>query len=84
MVSNILFRISYVFKYLVWTSQEIKEVDGILGKPALKCITTETLHLLINVYEDVSLSRQVPEKKDYVSVSEGVHKQKLCKLQESL
>ena len=38
-----------VFKYLVWTSHEIKTVDEILAKPASKkskTITTETLYLL--------------------------------------
>ena len=31
-------------------------------------------------YEDDNFSRQVSEYKDYVSVSKGVHKQKLCNL----
>ena len=35
----------------------------------VKIITTETLHLVTNVYEDDNFSRYVPEKKDYVSVS---------------
>ena len=59
-----------VFKYLVWTSQAMKKVDGILAKPSLKkgeTITTETLHLVRNVYEG--------GKKDYVSVSKGDYKQ---------
>ena len=38
-----------------------------------KTITTETLHLITNVYEDDNFSRQVPEKKDYVSVSKRGH-----------
>ena len=46
-----------------------------------KTITTETLYLLPNAYKNYNFSRQVPEKKDYVSVSRGVHKQKLCNLQ---
>ena len=59
------------FEYIVWTSHEIKKVDGILAKPALKkgkpsplkhhhhwkTITTETLHLVRNVYEDDNFSR---------------------------
>ena len=49
-----------------------------------KTITTETLHLVTNVYEDGNFSRQVPEKKDYVSVSKEVHKQNLGNLQKSL
>ena len=49
-----------VFEYLVWTSHEIKKVGGILAKPAPKkgkAITTETLHLVTNVYEDDNFSR---------------------------
>ena len=49
-----------VFEYLVGTSHEIKKVGVILGKPAPKkgkSITTKTLHLVTNVYEDDSFSR---------------------------
>ena len=49
-----------VFEYLVWTSHEIKKVSGILAKPAPKKgknITTETLLLVTNVYEDDNFSR---------------------------
>ena len=49
-----------VFEYLVWTSHEIKKVGEILAKPAPKkgkTITTETLHLVTNVYEDDNFSR---------------------------
>ena len=49
-----------VFEYLVWTSHETKNVGGILAKPASKkgkAITTETLHLVTNVYEDDNFSR---------------------------
>ena len=49
-----------------------------------KAITTETLHLVTNAFEDDNFGRQVLEKKDDVSVSKGVHKQKLCNLQKSL
>ena len=48
-----------VFEYLVWTSHEIKKVDGI-GKPAPKkgkTITTETLYLLTNTYKDDNFSK---------------------------
>ena len=65
-----------VFEYLVWTLHQIKNVGGILGKPAPKkgkIITTETFHLVANVYEDC-----------YVSVSKGVHNQELCNFQKSL
>ena len=72
-----------VFEYLVWTSHEIKKVGGILAKPAPKkgkTITTETLYLVTNVYEDDNFSRYVPGKKGYVRVSKGVNTQKLGKL----
>ena len=49
-----------ILEYLVWTSHEIKKVGEILAKPALKkgkTITTETLHLVTNVYEDDNFSR---------------------------
>ena len=42
----------------------MKKVGGILAKPAPKngkTIITETLHLLRNVYEHDTFSRQVPE-----------------------
>ena len=48
------------FEYLAWTSHEIKWVDGILAKPVPKkekTITTETLNLVKNVYEDDNFSR---------------------------
>ena len=49
-----------ILEYLVWTSHEIKKVGEILAKPAPKkgkAITTETLHLVTNVYEDGNFSR---------------------------
>ena len=49
-----------IFEYLLWTSHEIKKVGGILAKPAPKkgkAITTETLHLVTNVFEDDNFSR---------------------------
>ena len=49
-----------VFEYLAWTSHEVKKVVAILAKPALKkgkTITSETLHLATNVYEDDNFIR---------------------------
>ena len=49
-----------IFEYLVWTSHEIKKVGGILAKSAPKkgkTITTKTLHLVTNVFEDDNFSR---------------------------
>ena len=65
----------------------MKKLGGILAKPAPKkekTITTETLHLATNVYEDDNFRRKLPEKKEYVSVSKGVHKQNFSSLQKSL
>ena len=48
------------FKYLVWTSHEIKKGVGIFGTSAPKkekTVATETLHLVANVYEDGNFSR---------------------------
>ena len=62
-------------------------VGGILEKPAPKkgkIITTETLHLVTNNYEDDNFSSSAPEEKDHVSVSKTAHKQKLFNLQKSL
>ena len=42
-----------------------------------KAIITETLHLVTNVFEDDNFSWWMLEKKDFVNVSKGVHKQKL-------
>ena len=64
-----------IFEYL-----HMKSKKQVIANPAPKngkAITTETLHLVTNVFEDDNFSRQVLEKKDYVSVSKGVHKQKL-------
>ena len=49
-----------VFEYLVWTSHKIKNVAGILAKPANqkeRIVTTETLHLATNVYDNDNFSR---------------------------
>ena len=72
MVSNVLFR-----KYVLRTSEEITKAGRILGKSAPKIgktNTTETIHLLPNVYEDDNFSRKVPGKKGYVSVKECINK----------
>ena len=49
-----------VFENLVWTSHETKKVGGTLTKLAPKkgkTMTTETLYLVTNVYEDNKFSR---------------------------
>ena len=48
------------FDYPVWSADEIKEVGGILAKPAPqkgKTITNETIYLVKSVYEDDNFSR---------------------------
>ena len=64
-----------IFEYLKLKVQ-VKYQQNLFLKKG-KAIITETLHLVTNVFEDDNFSRQVLEKKDYVSVSKGVHKQKL-------
>ena len=49
-----------VSEYLVWTLHEFKKVDGIWTRPHPKkgkTITTETFHLVTNVYVDDNFSR---------------------------
>ena len=72
-VSNVLIRIFQCLWILclnfTWNQ---RKVGGILEKPAPKkekTITTETHHLVTNVYEDNKFSSWVRQKKDYVSVS---------------
>ena len=79
-----------VFKYLVWTSHEIKKVGEVLAKPAPKTgktIITETLHLKTDVYENSSFSRCLKRKSVLVWVKEYINKnfapcKSLCNLQE--
>ena len=61
-----------VSKYLVRTARELKKVKGILAKPAQKqgkVISRNTIDLLLSMYEDDEFSRQMPGKKDYVSIA---------------
>ena len=58
------------------SKKQVKYQQNLLLKKG-KAIITETLHLVTNVFEDDNFSRQVLEKKDYVSVTKGVHKQRL-------
>ena len=77
-----------VSEYLVRTARELKNVDGILAKPVPKKgkkLPQETLELVLNFYEDDEFSRQMPGKKDCVSIGNNVQKQKrlvLCNLRE--
>lgn len=77
-----------VSEYVVRTARELKNVSGILSKSAPKKgkkLSPETAELVVHMYENDEYSRQMPGKKDYVSIAKGVHKQKhliLCNLDE--
>ena len=50
-----------------------------------KPVAQEAIDLVYAFYEDDEYSRQLPRKKDYVSIQKSVHKQKqlfLCNLHE--
>ena len=68
--------LEYLFELHMKSKKQEKYQQNLLLKKG-KSIITETLHLVTNVFEDDNFSRQVLEKKDYVSVSKGGHKQKL-------
>ena len=82
-VQNILMSLNTLTELYMKVKKQVEYQQNLLLKKG-KTITTETLHLVTNVYEDDKISRQVPEKKDYVSVSKGAHKQKLYNMQKSL
>ena len=77
-----------VSEYLIWTARKLKKFGGILAKPApkkSKTIPQETIDLVQSFFEDDEYSRQMPGKKDYLSIGRNVHKQKrlvLCDLSE--
>ena len=75
-VQNILKSLNTLFELHMKSKKQVKYQQNLLLKKG-KAIITETLHLVTNVFEDDNFSRQVLEKKDYVSVSKRVHKQKL-------
>ena len=68
-----------LFQLHMKSKKQVKYEQNLLLEKE-KTITPETLHLETNVYEDDNFSRQVPEKKDYVSVNKGVYEEKLCNL----
>ena len=60
-----------VREYVIRTAPGLKKVGEILAKPAPKkgkTLPQETLDLVQSFYEDDEYSRQIPEKKDYVSI----------------
>ena len=71
MVPLILQRTFNVSEYLVRTARELKKVKGILAKPAQKqgkVMYQNTIDLMLSIYEDDEFNRQMPGKKDYVSI----------------
>ena len=77
-----------VSEYLIRSARELKQRKGILAQPSQKkgkAMAQETTDLVHAFYEEDEYSRQLPRKKDYVSVQKGVHKQKqlvLCNFHE--
>ena len=68
-----------VSQYLIWSAKEMKQQKGILGPLSLKkgkALAQEKIHLVHAFYEDDEYSRQLPVKKDYVSIQKVLHKQK--------
>ena len=77
-----------VSEYLIQSARKLKQRKRILVQPfqkkgkAMAQVTNDLVHAF---YEDEEYSRQLPGKKDYVSIQKGVHKQKrliLCNLHE--
>ena len=77
-----------VSEYLIRSARELKQRKGILPQPSQKkgkAMAQETIDLVHAFFVDDEYSRQLPGKKDYVSIQKGVHKQKqlvLCNLHE--
>ena len=77
-----------VSEYLIRSARELKQRKGILAQPSQKkgkAMAQETIDLVHAFFVDDEYSRQLPGKKDYVSIQKGVHKQKqlvLCNLHE--
>ena len=75
-VQNILISLNTLFELHMKSKKQVKYQQNLLLKKR-KAIITETLHLVTNAFEEDNFSMQVLQKKEYVSVSKRVHKQKL-------
>ena len=77
-----------VSEYIIRAAKKLKEERGILSVPNPrrgKTHAEDTKSLVVNFFEDDDFSRLMPGKKDYLSVSQNVHKQRrllLCNLKE--
>ena len=75
-------------EYTIRAARKLKEERGILSVPNPrrgKTLAEDTKSLVVNFFEDDEFSRLMPGKKDYLSVSRNVHKQRrllLCNLKE--
>ena len=68
-----------VSEYVVRVARELRDESGILSKPSPKkgkAINPDHLQLIHAIYENDEYSRQMPGKKDCVSIAKGIHKQK--------
>ena len=66
-----------VSEYLIRSVRDLKQRMGILAKTSQKkgkAMAQETSGLVQAFYQDDEYSRQLPRKKDYVSIQKGVHK----------
>ena len=75
-VQNISIFLNTFFELHMKSKKQVKYQQNLLLKKG-KAVITETLHLVKNVFEDDNFSMQGLEKRDYVSVSKRVLKQKL-------
>ena len=77
-----------VTNYQVKKARKLNKKKGILPRPEKKkgrALSEKTKQLVINFYQDEEFTRIMPGKKDSVSLSRNVHKQKrlvLCNLKE--
>ena len=68
-----------VSEYLIRSARNLKQKKGILAKPDPKkgkTMSQQTIDLVHAFYQDDEYSRQLPGKKDFVSIAKGVHRQK--------
>ena len=75
-VQNILISLNTLFELNMKSNKQVKNQQNLLLKKG-KAIITVRLHLVTKVFEDDNFRRQVLENKDYISVTKGVHKEKL-------
>ena len=68
-----------VTEYAARKARRITKEKGILALPERKsgkALSQDTIDLVQTFFEDDEFSRQMPGKKDYVSISRNIHKQK--------